>query len=142
IIRHKDEYYRRLLEVTSSSAWEEWVLFMLEAVRATATGTLLKVDMIQELHNDIREQLRGTVASANSDLLDVLFEQPYCRIANVMAACEVSRPTASKWLNELVAQDVLIDVRVGRERLFINWRFLELLQHEGPPTEPNQPALF
>jgi Fic family protein len=142
IIRNKDEYYHRLLEVTRSGAWEEWILFLLEAVRATAAGTLIKVDMIQDLQGEIREQLRGTAAGANSDLLDLLFEQPYCRIADVMASCAVSRPTASKWLNELVANEMLIDVRAGRERLFINWRFLDLLQQDGPSGAPDQPVLF
>ncbi len=37
---------------------------------------------------------------------------------------------------------MLIDVRAGRERLFINWRFLELLQQDGPIGAPDQPALF
>ena len=142
IIRNKDEYYRRLLDVTTSGAWEEWILFLLEAIRATASGTLIKIDKIQELQSEIRERLRSTTSGANSDLLDVLFEQPYCRIVNVTTSCGVSRPTASKWLNELVAQGVLIDVRAGRERLFINRRFLELLQQDGPDGAPDQPVLF
>ncbi len=64
---------------------------------------------------------------SNSDLLDVLFEQPYCRISNVIDRCEVSRPTATKWLNELVAAGVLRDMKVGRERLFINHAFFGIL---------------
>lgn len=142
IIRHKDDYYRILLEVTRSAAWEEWVLFILEAVRATAEGTLAKVDLIQELQAEVREQLRATTAGSNSDLLDVLFEQPYCRIANVIQSCGVSRPTAAKWLNELAAAGVLVAVKAGRERLFINWRFLEILQHEGPAGASGEPTLF
>jgi len=47
--------------------------------------------------------------------------------SNVMEQCDVSRPTAAKWLNELVGSGVLRDVKVGRERLFINHRFLNVL---------------
>jgi Fic family protein len=141
IIRHKDDYYRNLLEVTRSGAWEEWILFILDAVRATAQGTLIKVDLIQHLQSEIREELRATTAGSNSDLLDVLFEQPYCRISNVIEACGVSRPTASKWLNELVARRILVDVRAGRERLFINWRFLDILQKDGS-SPSHEPTLF
>ena len=34
---------------------------------------------------------------------------------------------AASWLNALIAAGVLFDVRVGRERLFINTAFVELL---------------
>lgn len=60
------------------------------------------------------------------------------RIANVVERCGVSRPTATKWLNDLVAEGVLIDVRSGRERIFINTQFFDLLlrAEAAPPLEP------
>lgn len=128
IIRNKDEYYERLLAVSRDGAWEKWLLFMLEGVRATSLETLEIIDEIQNLQRIMREDLREiTSAGANADLLDLLFEQPYCRIANVVEKCEVSRPTATKWLGELVNAGKLADVKVGRERLFINYRFLNAL---------------
>ncbi len=142
IIVHKDDYYRLLLEVTRSGVWEEWILFMLDAVRETARVTLAKIDAIQALQVNVREQVRETSAGANSDLLDVLFEQPYCRISNVIARCGVSRPTATKWLNELVATGVLRDIRVGRERLFINYAFFEILLRDEPDDTPRDATLF
>ena len=36
IIRNKALYYQYLLEVTTQQAWESWILFVLDAVRATA----------------------------------------------------------------------------------------------------------
>lgn len=144
IIEHKDEYYRRLLEVTRSEAWEPWILFIIEAVRITALSTLAKIDRIQELQGEMKEEIKSvTSAGPNSDLLEVLFEQPYCRIANVIERCEVSRPTATKWLSELVEAGSLIDVRLGRERLFINQRFLDILTGIEADVEPStDPMLF
>ncbi|GAB2563198.1 Fic family protein [Leucobacter ruminantium] len=128
IIRNKDEYYERLLSVTRDDDWEGWLLFMLEGVRSTSFETLRIIDEIQSLQLTMREELRDTTsAGANADLLDLLFEQPYCRISIVMERCGVSRPTASKWLRELGDAGKLRDLRVGRERLFINHRFLEVL---------------
>jgi len=57
----------------------------------------------------------------------VLFEQPYCRIGTVVERCAVSRQTASVWLHTLVEVGLLRDVKVGRERLFVNREFLEVL---------------
>lgn len=41
--------------------------------------------------------------------------------------CGVSRPTATAWLDDLATAGLLIDQKVGRERLFVNHRFLEVL---------------
>lgn len=142
IIVHKDDYYRLLLDVTRSGAWEAWVLFMLDAVRETARATLAKIDAIQALQSTVRDQVRATSAGANSDLLDVLFEQPYSRISNVVERCGVSRPTATKWLNELISTGVLQDVRIGRERLFINYGFLEILLRDEPEAAARGETLF
>ena len=130
VIAHKDEYYRLLLEVTREGAWEAWVLFMLAAVESTATTTLAKIDAIQALQRVVREEVRQSSAGANSDLLDVLFEQPYARIINVIQRCGVSRPTAAKWLHELADRGVVRDLKIGRERLFINHRFLDILTRD------------
>lgn len=127
IIQHKNDYYRLLLDVTRQGSWEEWTLFILEGVRATALSTIEKIDAISTLQEETLEQIRVATNSANADLLAVLFEQPYCRIANVVDRCRVSRPTATGWLNSLVEAGVLYDIRAGRERLFINTAFVELL---------------
>lgn len=142
VIAHKDDYYRLLLDVTENAAWEDWILFMLTAVGETARVTLLKIDAIQGLQSGVRERVRATSAGSNSDLLDVLFEQPYCRISDVIERCRVSRPTATKWLNELVAHDVLHDIRVGRERLFINHEFLDILVREEAAPASVTATLF
>jgi Uncharacterized conserved protein len=136
VIQHKDDYYRLLLSVTRDAAWEEWILFLLEGLRQVASVTLRKLDLIQELQNRVRTKMKqDTSAGANPDLLDTLFEQPYCRIANVMNRCGVSRPTATKWLNELVSIGVLEDTRIGRDRLFINAAFLDLLVRDEPDRD-------
>lgn len=128
IIQNKDKYYRLLLEVTRDEAWEAWVVFVLEGVRQTAVGTVEKIDQIQALQDEALAFIRAvTAGGANADLLAVLFEQPYCRISNVVQRCGVSRPTATNWLNALVKVGALADVRSGRERIFINTKFFELL---------------
>jgi Fic family protein len=144
IIQQKDEYYRLLLAVTRDHAWEDWILFMLNGVRETAVNTLRKVDEIQSLQREVRDEIRAlTTAGSNSDLLDVLFENPYCRIANVIQRCGVSRPTATAWLNALVGGGVLVDLKVGRDRLFVNTRFFDILaRYERLERVDEPPTLF
>ena len=143
IIENKADYYRLLLAVTESGAWEEWILFILEGIRQTSLSTVEKIDAIHEIEAATLEIIRAvTTGGANADLLSVLFEQPYCRIASVMTRCKVSRPTATGWLNSLVEAGTLIDVRVGRERLFVNTSFFDLLVRPDTSTPRAEPTLF
>jgi hypothetical protein len=67
--------------------------------------------------------------------VDVVFEQPYCRIGNVVEAGLARRETASRHLKELVKIGVLREQKAGRERLFVNVKLMELLVGEEDKAE-------
>lgn len=125
VIARKNDYYRLLNAVTAEQAWEDWTVFMVEVVGETAVNTLDKIKKIQRLQGELRESLP---AQAPAGLVDLLFAEPYCRIRDVVEKCEVTRPTATKYLNDLVEQGVLAQERAGREKLFINIQFMEILR--------------
>ncbi|MCL1923541.1 MAG: Fic family protein [Propionibacteriaceae bacterium] len=128
IIETKDTYYRLIHQVTSTGKWEDWILYIVDGVRSTAVRTTAIIDEIQGVHTALLDQVRLVVGSANHDLAGVLMEQPYARSREVMAACDVSRPTASKWLKGLVEIGVLKELKVGRDVLFINLPLMEVLR--------------
>lgn len=138
IIDSKNDYYRRLLAVTAKWAWEEWVLYVLTGIERTSRYTLRKIGAIRALQDDFNQRAR-TVSrgGADAEFQSVLFEQPYCRIATVMARCDVSRPTATSWLNTLAGAGLLQTMKMGRDRLFINREFLQLLVRREPLGEPD-----
>lgn len=144
IIENKTSYYALLQGVTSKGDWDSWILYMLEGLRQTALSTVRKIDAIHLLQDTTQQHIRAsTTAGANADLLAVLFEQPYCRIASVMSRCHVSRPTATGWLNALVEEGVLLSAKIGREKLFINTAFLTLLMRdEKVDLIAPEPTLF
>ncbi len=142
VIRNRSDYYGLLQSVTAHGAWEPWILYMLEGIRQSALFTLRKIAAIRDLQAEFHEVLRDSLTSGvNADLLAILFEQPYCRITNVMERCGVSRPTATNWLKTLADRGVLLNLKAGRERLFVNTQFLALLTRdediqEKPALEP------
>ncbi|MBX0302012.1 Fic family protein [Cryobacterium sp. 1639] len=143
IIENKSSYYRLLQGVTEDQDWQSWTLFMLEGIRQTSVSTVHKIRAIKELQQHLHEVLRDTMSGGvNADFLAVLFEQPYCRIASVMSRCSVSRPTATSWLNGLVEVGVLLKVPVGRERLYVNTAFMDLLTRDEGVAAAEAPTLF
>ncbi|WP_375399430.1 Fic family protein [uncultured Amnibacterium sp.] len=128
IIRTKQQYYDLLLAVTRDGAWEDWLVYILEGVRQTTLFTLTKIGAIRVLQSVVHDEIAAALPrGVDADLLAVLFEQPYLRIRTVVERCRVSRPTATKWLEALVEARVLDQVVVGRDRLFVNTRFLDIL---------------
>lgn len=128
IIARKNDYYRLLRAVTAEGAWIEWILFMLDAVRESAASTTRKIGALRSCQDDITDRARAaTLGGRDARFLEVLFEQPYCRIATIVERCEVSRQTASSWLHALVRAGLLTELRMGREVLFVNHEFLDVL---------------
>jgi Fic family protein len=128
IIRHKPDYYEGLRRVTEEQDWEGWILFMLRALEETAIETHHRVQAIRALMTEIQEQVRKQLPKIYSkELIEILFEQPYCRIKFLERANLVSRQTAAKYLQQLAGIGILSRVDIGRESYYINTRFFQLL---------------
>jgi Protein adenylyltransferase SoFic-like, C-terminal domain len=61
------------------------------------------------------------------ELVDVIFEQPYCRIANLVEAGIAGRQAASRYLKALVAAGALGERAIGKEKLFVHPKLMNLL---------------
>lgn len=132
VIAHKTDYYRLLLEVTRDHAWEPWVLFMLKAVEETAHWTTDKILAIRALSEAAVSHVRERLPKIYSrELVDAIFEQPYCRIATLVDKGIAQRQAASRYLQELVDIGVLAEVKAGKEKLFIHPRLLALLASDS-----------
>lgn len=128
IIANKAQYYTGLLAVTREQDWEAWLLYMLEAVSSTSQWTTQKIISIRDLADHTTEYVRQQLPKIYSrELIDVIFQQPYCRINNVVEAGIAKRQTASQYLKKLVAIGVLNEEQVGRERLFVHPKLMQLI---------------
>lgn len=139
IINNKPDYYRLLQEVTSTQAWEEWVLYMLRAVEETARWTTQKIAALRTLQAHTTDYVRRTLPKIYSrELVEILFEQPYCRIGNLVDKGIGQRQAASRYLQDLVGAGVLREVVAGREKLFIHPKLMQLLTRDGNEITPYQ----
>ena len=131
IIRNKADYYRLLLEVTTKQQWEPWILYMLKGIEDTCLWTTDKVKAIRELMRHTGQFIQRRLPKLYTwELVELLFKQPYCRIANVVDAGLAKRQTASVYLKQLVQIGILLEVAKGRETLFIHPKYVELLTGE------------
>jgi Fic family protein len=128
ITRNKADYYRLLQAVRETGEWEEWLLYILRGVKETASETLKLVEGIGKLMAETKRRLREQHSNLYSqDLLNNLFRHPYTRIEFVQNELGVSRPTATKYLEELAEGGLLLKHRAGRNNYFINQSLVTLL---------------
>jgi len=137
IIAHKADYYRLLLEVTRKGAWEAWLIYLLKGVEETATWTTAKIGAVRKLSADTTEYVRRKLPKIYSrELVDLIFERPYCRIGDVVAAKIAGRQAASRYLKSMVVVGVLEERVVGKEKLFVHPKLMALLTREGNGFKP------
>jgi Fic family protein len=129
---NRSAYYRLLLEVTSKEAWEPWLLYMLSAVEETSLWTTSKIMAIKALmETTIGHMSKNYPKLYSRELVEIIFTQPYCRTSNLVDAGVGHRNTAAKYLKELTAGGILTARKEGREQLYINTRFLQLLMTDA-----------
>lgn len=128
ILRRKSDYYRLLLAVTREAAWEDWIVYLLDAIRETADWTTRKIHAVRALMAHTTEHTRNVLPNIYSrELVELIFVQPYCRIPDVVGAGIAKRQTASDYLHQLCTAGILTEHRAGREKLFIHPKYLQLL---------------
>jgi Fic family protein len=120
IVRTKSEYYRLLQEVRDKDAWEDWVIYMLEAVDASAQHGISMVKAIREALLELKHRIRSDHKFYSQDLLNTLFTHPYTKIQFIERNLNVSRLTATKYLDALAANGILLKQKVGRSNYYIN----------------------
>lgn len=132
IIRNKEDYYRLLLKVTRENDWESWILYMLKGVEETAIWTTEKIAAIRALSEHTAEYVKKKASKIYShELVNLIFELPYCRISNLVDANIAKRQSASIYLKQLVEIGVLVEAPAKKEKIFVHPKLMRLLSTDG-----------
>ena len=129
IIQNKANYYRLLQEVRDSENWEDWIMYMVKGIEATAYSTIQKIHLIKEQMQQMKILLRNNYKFYSQDLLNNLFKHPYTKIEYVSNDLGVSRVTASSYLNTLAKDGVLVKEKMGTANYYVNQALFDLLRN-------------
>jgi Fic family protein len=98
-------------------------------IESTAHKTITQVNEINQLFNQTIELAQNKIPKIYSkELIELIFEQPYCKSEYVEKRLSISRITASKYLKELEKIEVLKSKKVWKETLYINLKLFDLLK--------------
>lgn len=113
------------------------MIYMLTAIEQTAAQTCHTVKAINEALLDYKHRIRANHRFYNQDLINSLFIHPYTRISFIERALQVSRLTATKYLEQLTADGFLEKQKIGRNSYYINVALKRILT-ESNLTEGSQ----
>jgi Fic family protein len=120
IVRTKADYYRLLQEVRESDTWEDWVLYMLEAIEQTAAAGIETIQAIKGVFLDYKHRIRANFKFYSQDLINNLFSHPYTKIEFIQKDLNVSRLTATRYLDLLADGGFVQKQKIGRSNYYIN----------------------
>lgn len=128
IIRHKAHYYTLLQTVRETAQWEEWIIFMLEAVITTSRDTMNTIRSIQSAMEAYKKTLQEEAHKIYShELLYHLFRHPYTKIEYLMRDLSLSRNTIVRYLDTLQTLGLVQKIKKGRDNYYLNTSLIALL---------------
>lgn len=128
ILDNKKEYYKNIREITEQGKWEQWILYMLDAVELTSKYTQDKIDNILNLMIETKKFIRNEAPQIYSkELLEILFRHPYCKRKYLVQEGIVKEKTAGTYLKKLEKIGLLKSVKIGTEKLYINTKLFDVL---------------
>lgn len=107
--RHREEYYRLLLDVTRRGEWSEWISFFLQGVIEQANDAVKRTRTLLDLSHAYRVKLAKSRNLARlSDMIDDLMLRPATTVREVAARLKISYPAAKKNIDKLVRNGILV----------------------------------
>jgi Fic family protein len=107
---HRQDYYRLLNNITLNGEWEEWLRFFLVGIIETSQKTLLSINKMDRLY----EELKNSITSVNSiyaiNLLDAIFETPIVSFVTLKDKVNAkSQQTIYNLLQKFVEKGILTE---------------------------------
>ena len=128
INKNKDEYYKLFTEFRENNNYEDWIIYILKGVEETSKKTIILIKQLQLMMEAYQEEFMVKLPKIYSkEILDSIFYEVYTRIPYIEKSCNITRQTASTYLNKLVEVGMLEYEKVGRESIYKNERLIDLL---------------
>jgi Fic family protein len=129
IMEHKAAYYKKLRAVTEKSDWQGWIVFMLDMIETTAKKDRQRIAEIEKVMDSMGAEIQAKLPRIYSkDLMEVLFRLPYTKRQFLEESGLGNLKTVGNYLRELEEAGFLKSEQLGKEKLYLNHRLLEILK--------------
>ena len=126
--RTRQDYYARLLNITESGEWEEWLVYFLSGVAAQSDETIEKMLRIDELLSGWKLDLERDRSRLPERALEQCVANPFWTVGALAEQMEVAYPSAQRAINRLESLGVVSLVgEARRNRVYCAQAILDVL---------------
>ena len=116
---HKDDYIRRLYDVSANGDWRGWLEFCLHGVVEQAQDAVRRCEALLDLQKKFREKVQSIRGSSRlGAIVDLLFSNPALQISPLADICDVSYNTAKSDVEKLQQLDILSETKINNIKTF------------------------
>jgi Fic family protein len=128
ILARKDKYYKCLHGVSEKQDWYSWIEYILDMIEKTSNQGKVTIEKIDKLMADMGVEIQEHIPKVYSkDLLEILFRLPYTKRNDLVNAGIGNLKTSGNYLRELELLGILQSEKVGKEKLYINYNLIAIL---------------
>jgi Fic family protein len=125
----RDDYQHRLRELSITGDFDSWTAFFLRAIRTSAETALDKSERLLELRDEMVAKLREMkVRGLAIQTAEELIGAPLVVPTRLAKRYGVTYQAAAYTVNRLVEAGILESVHIGRRKVYVSPRVMDLLQ--------------
>lgn len=129
---YRIQYFDSLTRVRTDNNIEQWLIFFLNGIVETSQKGILTLDKIIKLQENCRKKIAslGRRAKLGNELLKILFRSPIVNVNKIVAALEVTFPTANAIISDFEKIGIFQEVTgYARNRLFSFVNYINLFKN-------------
>lgn len=128
------EYYDRMTQVRKTGDYEQWVMFLLQALFDSAGDAIQTIDALTALHNQSVAKLGAFSKRQQTNLLKLfayIETNPIIDVQKTAAALGLSYNTVSKMVTILVDEGILWQTdKAGKAKIYSYADYLDILRKD------------
>jgi Fic family protein len=138
--KHRDDYYRRLLNVSMKGEWKAWIQYFLKAVETQSQETILRANRLLALQAEYRDRVQTARSSALlSRLVDLLFESPVISVPFLSERFDITQRAAQQNVDKLIASGILREITGrSRNRMYAAEKIIATIEDALPVSESQE----
>ena len=126
--RNREEYYERLLRVSTQGQWAEWILFFLRGIVEQSLDAFERSRQLMALQQQFHNRVKSKRSALQIRLVDLLIERPVITTVFVGRHFGVTYVTARNNINRLIKIGVLKQLgEAKRNRAFVAEEVFDIL---------------
>jgi Fic family protein len=132
ILEHRDNYYKKLRDVTLKGNWREWILYITMATTSQAKYTCEVLEKIRKAIDAVKNTLREKLSYLYSqELVDFIFSNAYFTQKDFEKELGISPMTARKYLLDLEREKIVYKHKQTKKNryIYITLKYIEILKH-------------